>query len=161
MSDTEKAVDMLNDVLERKMNSPAAYVLEATPYVTEADRPIVAEIEALEQTDRRHAAETAQRILALEGAPRGGSHDPSVADSNYLSVRYLLGQLLARLEANLALFAQYRDRCGILEARDLFAQIVEDDISHRNRLKALRDVLDAQPTATHLPGEHRKGSNER
>jgi len=137
MNHTERAVEMLNEVLRRKMNSPAAYVLEASPYVTETDRPIIEAIEALSATARRHAEEAARRILLLEGIPQGGSYDPSVADSNYLSVRYLLGQLLVRLERDIALFEQLRDLCDVPEARDFLTTVIEDDAAHRERLRAL------------------------
>ena len=151
MEQVERAVEILNEVLRRKLNSPAGYVLDASPHVAEGDEPIVEAIEALRATDRGHAEEAARRILALEGVPYGGSYDASVADSNYLSVRYLLGQLLARLEQEIALFEQYRDRCEVLEVKDFLADVVEDDIAHRNRLKALKEQVEAQSpkTTTH------------
>jgi bacterioferritin (cytochrome b1) len=151
MEAVDRAIEMLNEVLQRKLNSPATYMLEASPYVAEGDTAIVEAIEALRAADRQHAEEAARRILALEGAPYGGSYDASVADSNYLSVRYLLGQLLARLEADIALFEQYRDRCDVLEAKDFLTLVVEDDVAHRDRLKALTAKLEAESpdAATH------------
>jgi len=153
MEALEQAIEMLNEVLKRKLNSPAAYVLEASPYVTDEDQMIIAEIEAMRKSDHRHAREAARRILALEGVPQSGSYDPSVADSNYLSVRYLVGQLLARIEQEIALVEQYRDRCEVLEAKDFFAMVVEDDKVHRDRLKEILDRLRAErsQTPTHLP----------
>lgn len=153
MDQVEEAIEMLNEVLQRKMHSPATYVLEASPYTTETDRPIIEAIEALNVTARRHAGETARRILALEGVPYGGSYDASVADSNYLSVRYLLSQLLARLEQDIALFEQYRTHCEVPEVKEFLRSVIEDDVVHRDRFKALRQKLqDERPaTETHLP----------
>lgn len=155
VSDIESAIAILNDVLARKLNSPASYVLEASPYVTDADRPILEAITALDEIAQGHAKEAAQIILALEGAPRGGSYDPTVADSNYLSVRYLLGQLLARLEQEIRLFDQYRARCELLEAKDFLTKVVEDDTAQRDRLKALKERLAAEEPSvdTHRPYE--------
>ena len=141
MGKVERAIQMLNEVLRRTMNSPAGYVLESSPYSTDADRPIMEAIEALSATARRQAAEAARRILLLEGVPHGGSYDPEVADSNYLSVRYLVGKLLVRLEADIALFEQYRDECEVLEAKDFLNAVIEDDVAHRNQLKAVRDQV--------------------
>ena len=139
MDKVERAVQMLNEVLRRTMNSPAGYVLESSPYFTDADRPIMEAIEALSATARRQAAEAARRILLLEGVPHGGSYDPEVADSNYLSVRYLAGKLLARLEGDIALFEQYREVCEVLEAKDFLTTVIEDDIGHRDQLRRLHD----------------------
>jgi len=144
MDKIERATEMLNDVLRRKINSPAAYVLEASPYATENDRPVVEAIEALHATAWRHAEEAARQILVLEGVPYSGSYDPVVAESNYLSVRYLLGRLLARLTEDICLFEQYRDRCGVPEARQLLARIVGEDKAHRDRLQALREQLETE-----------------
>jgi len=153
MMTEERAIELMNDVLQRKMNSPASYVLQASPYVTEDDRPVLAEIEALAATTRRHAEEAARRILALEGVPFGGSYDPKVADANYLSVRYLLKQLIAWLGQDIALETRYRDACDVLEARDYFATVVEDDLAHRARLQAAKADLEARrpDRGTHLP----------
>jgi len=141
MDKTERALEMLNEVLRRKMNSPATYILESSPYVREADRPVVEAIEAVSATARRHAEEAARRILLLEGVPHSGSYDPSVADSNYLSVCYLLGQLIVRLEKDIALFKEYQDQCEVLEAKDVLAMVIEDDTAHCHKLTALRDQM--------------------
>ena len=153
MDASDRAIEMLNQVLQRKMHSPAAYILEASPHATKDDQPIVEAIEALNATARRQAEETARRILALEGVPYGGSYDASVADSNYLSVRYLLGQLLARLEQDIALFEQYRARCEVREIKDFLGSVIEQDRAHRGRLEQLRHQLQAERPAaeTHLP----------
>lgn len=152
-SEVEKAIDLLNDVLLRKLNSMATYVLEASPHVEESERPLMEEIEAIAETERRHAEEAARRILELEGVPQGGCFDPSVADCNYLSLGYVAQQLLARLEQNIALFEQYRDRCDVLEAKDFFAMVLEEDLAHRDRLRELLGRLEAgRPgVETHLP----------
>jgi bacterioferritin (cytochrome b1) len=153
MDRIEKAIGMLNEVLKRKMNSAAGYVLESSPYATDADGPAIEAIEALSATARRHAEEAARRILLLEGVPHGGSYDPSIADSNYLSARYLLRPLLARLEQDIALFEEYRERCQVLEARDFLTMVIEDDKIHRDQLRALREQFQAKRsiTATHEP----------
>jgi len=132
----ERTVEMLNRLLQRKMNSLAAYLAEASPYVAEGDEPIVEAIKALHETERRHAAEAARLILSLEGVPQIGSFDPDVAESNYLSVRYLLGPLLARLESDIALFQQLHNQCELPAVREFLARAVAEDLAHRDRLKA-------------------------
>jgi bacterioferritin (cytochrome b1) len=144
MNRIERAIEMLNEVLRRKINSPAAYVLEASPYATENDRPVVEAIEALNAAARRHAEEAARQILVLEGVPYSGSFDPAVAESNYLSVRYLLGRLLTRLAEDIALFEQYCDRCEVPEAKEFLARVVEEDKGHCDRLHALREQIESQ-----------------
>lgn len=148
-----RAIEMLNEVLARKLNSAAGYVLESSPYWTEAERPIFDAIEELNATARRQAQEAARRILLLEGVPQGGAYDPAVADSNYLSVRYLLGQLLARLEQDIAVFEGYRERCEVLEAKDFLTMVIGDDRAHRDQLRALHDRIKAERTGavTHVP----------
>jgi len=153
MDKMEQAIEMLNEVLARKMNCAAGYVLESSPYFTDADRRIVEAIASLNATARRHAKDAARRIMLLEGVPRGGSYDPRVADSNYLSVRYLLGQLLARLEQDVALFEEYRNHCEVLEARDFLATVIGDDVSQRDSLRTLLEQLEVERSisATHQP----------
>jgi len=137
MTPMERAVEMLNGVLQRKMNSLATYLAEASPYVAKTDRPILEAIQELNASERLHAEEAARLILLFEGVPQSGIYDPSVVESNYLSVRYLLGPLLARLEDDIALFEEYRDQCDLPEVKELLAQVIEDDSAHRERLRNL------------------------
>lgn len=156
MDSVERAIEMLNELLKRKMHSPAAYILEASPYATEADSEILREVGALQELANRHANEAARRVMALEGVPNAGSYESQIADSNYLSVRFLLRRLVDRLDEDLKLFEKYRDECEVSEAKDLFAQVVKDDQGPRHRL---REMLEAVEEERRSAGTHFHGND--
>ncbi len=139
----EKTVEILNDVMQRKVHSLAAYLAEASPYVPPQDRPIQEAIEAAAAAGRRQAAEAARLILKLEGVPQSGGFSPGVVESNYLCIRYLLPRVLQAVEQDLAVLEQYHAQCTDGEVKDFLARVIAEDRALRDRL----DALHAQPPA--------------
>jgi len=143
MNDIEHAVEMLNELLRRKINSLASYVLDASPYVAAEDRPIMEAVGALSARARRHAQEAARLVLSLEGVPGRETPEPSIVECNYLSLRYLLGLLLERLDEDIAVWRRFRDQCQVARAREFLEKVVRDDVADREWLERLRQRLRA------------------
>ena len=135
----EYAVSLLNGLLSHKTDSLFKYVLEASPYVTEADAEILQTVERIARTHDDQERMLTQIIQDLDAVPVPVGHDIGIADLNYLSLRFLLRYLIDYQEHCIA-----EAQAGLvyLSVSPAAAQTVERIIeTDRRDLEKLRSFL--------------------
>jgi len=84
----------LNEILRRRFNSLAGYVLYSEPYVTDGDREAVETLKTIAAEEEGFSVELGKLIEGQGGIPEVGTYDEVVADLSYLSMPYLLRQVV-------------------------------------------------------------------
>ncbi|OPZ10395.1 MAG: hypothetical protein BWZ10_02390 [candidate division BRC1 bacterium ADurb.BinA364] len=96
MTSETDILDTLNEAMRAKFHTFARYILEANPYATPADLPLVEALELIAREDGREAQDAVRVIEALDGIAVPGLPDPLVADIAYLRARRLAELCLER-----------------------------------------------------------------
>lgn len=122
-----KAIDALNEAFADRYHSLARYVLDSEPYVSDEDKPIVAQMQKIADFDAAEARRLADVIDQLGGIPQVAPLAQPITELNYTSIAFLrqflrdaLGQQIARYEARLA------EINGTPAARDALQQLCRD-----------------------------------
>lgn len=121
----DQSLEALNRAFSWKYHSLAAYILEAQPYTRPDQLTLVQAVQSVAEEDLRQANELASAIDKLEGIPDPRAFSPKVGEYNYLSIQYLLNELIKELEKQAAQFE--RDGRGDLKpvARDRLRKLSE------------------------------------
>lgn len=90
-------LDALNRAFTHRYHSVARYILDAHPYVREADAATLDIVRRLAAWDHRQAERLADLIEAHEAIPQVTPYEPDVPELNYLALEYLGGILAAKL----------------------------------------------------------------
>ena len=98
-----------NRLLNARLNSLAAYILAAEPYIEPTDEGLLAAVTKIAQDDKYWAHEMLQLMDSLQLQPRVGTHDAELAELNYLSLRYLSNQLALKLDAEIQTLKEAAD----------------------------------------------------
>ena len=148
----ERAFQALNRLLSHKTDSLFAFVLEASPYVTEADAERLQCVQRLAQEHQEQAQALTRLILEMDGVPNPLGHDIGVADMNYLSLRFLTGPLIEYQEhvlseerEALGPLAHLAPRAAFPAARRLVEEIIEADEHGLEKLKSLQGPHPSPP----------------
>jgi hypothetical protein len=133
------AINLLNALLSHKTDSLFKYVLEASPYITDADAELLQVIERVSLTHEAQGRLLTRVVQDLDAVPLPVGHDIGIADINYLTLRYLLRYLIDyqehcidESEADLAYL------CVSPAAAQAVEHIIETD---RRDLEKLRSFL--------------------
>ena len=94
-------IDALNETLRVKFHSLARYALDAQPYSTPEQAPLLETLRQVADSDEAQARETARRIEAMQGIPVTGSPDPIVTEIAYLDIRRLVEICLEKKRAEI------------------------------------------------------------
>ncbi len=86
-------IDALNGLLEGELNSVFRFMDEGSPYLSRATVEVKRPLEAMIQTNGRHAGELANLIEALGGYPLPRSIRPEEQYLAFLSLKFLLPKL--------------------------------------------------------------------
>ena len=86
-------IDALNGLLETELNSVFRFMDEGSPYLSRATVEVKRPLEAMVQTNHRHAAELANVIESLGGYPVPRSIRPEEQYLAFLSLKFLLPKL--------------------------------------------------------------------
>ncbi|HEV2296730.1 MAG TPA: hypothetical protein VGR35_23010 [Tepidisphaeraceae bacterium] len=86
-------IDVLNGLLESELNSVFRFMDEGSPYLSRATVEVKRPLEAMIQTNDRHAAELADLIESLGGYPMPRSIRPEEQYLAFLSLKFLLPKL--------------------------------------------------------------------
>jgi len=137
MSD-EDVIGLLNDLLELESRSLVTRLGEARPFVGWAgaeDGPVLQQI--IEQ-EADHQRRLVAAIEALDGVPRPARNDTLSAGLHYLSVQYLLPQIV---EEKQRLIAAYRQSADKTPADGPAAAVVADILArHQAHLERLQQM---------------------
>lgn len=86
-------IDALNGLLEAELNSVFRFMEEGSPYLSRATVEVKRPLEAMVQTNQRHAAELSDLIESLGGYPVPRSLRPEEQYLAFLSLKFLLPKL--------------------------------------------------------------------
>lgn len=109
MSD-ENVIGLLNDLLELESRSLVMRLGEARPFMgwtTAEDLPVLQQMVAQTADHQRRLIEV---IEAMDGVPRPARSDTLSAGLHYLSVQYLLPQIVAEKQRLIAAYRQAADK---------------------------------------------------
>jgi hypothetical protein len=90
-------LDALNRAFTFRYHSLARYLLDAGPYVGEADAPTLDIVRRLADWDHRQAERLADLIEGHEEIPQVTPYEHDIPELNYLALAYLRGILAAKL----------------------------------------------------------------
>ena len=90
-------LDALNRAFTHRYHSLARYILDAKPYVSEADAATLAIVRRLADWDGRQAERLADFLEEHEAIPQVTPYEHDIAELNYLALEYLRGILAAKL----------------------------------------------------------------
>jgi bacterioferritin (cytochrome b1) len=86
-------IDALNGLLESELNSVFRFMEEGSPYLSRATVEVKRPLEAMVETNDRHARELAELIESLGGYPLPRSIRPEEQYLAFLSLKFLLPKL--------------------------------------------------------------------
>ncbi|MCX7045794.1 MAG: hypothetical protein NTX50_09975 [Candidatus Sumerlaeota bacterium] len=134
----ERVIVILNRLLSHKTDSLFRFVLDLSPYVAPGDE---ARQQCVQDIAREHAAQAealTRLILEMDGVPSPLGHDIGLADMNYLSLRYLVGELIRYQEHVLGESREELRTFGVFPtAASLMRDIIAQDQSSLELLKSL------------------------
>ena len=135
------AVHSLNVLYTHKHNSLARYILDAEPYVTPREEPLLGVVAEIAREDEEQSIETVRMIESLGGVPQIVELDEDVASLNYLSLSYLVGVLRERLLQQREQYAAMAtDPTMPEQVAELMATVAD---SHREHVERIDGVLEA------------------
>ena len=129
-------IDHLQIILTRKTFSFAHYITISSPYVAPDKASLwdLAVSQAAE--DREEALCLGRLIMSLGGVPQPGIFDELAADTNYLSITYLMEELLRRRKDEVAQSEKSLPLCdGYPTARECLLQILETEKAQVEQIK--------------------------
>ncbi len=86
-------IDALNGLLEAELNSVFRFMDEGSPYLSRATIEVKRPLEAMVETNNRHASELSDLIESLGGYPVPRSLRPEEQYLAFLSLKFLLPKL--------------------------------------------------------------------
>jgi bacterioferritin (cytochrome b1) len=86
-------IDALNGLLEAELGSVFRFMAEGSPYLSRATVEVKRPLEAMVETNNRHAAELSDLIESLGGYPLPRSLRPEEQYLAFLSLKFLLPKL--------------------------------------------------------------------
>lgn len=86
-------IDALNGLLEAELNSVFRFMDEGSPYLSRATVEVKRPLEAMVETNNRHASELSDLIESLGGYPLPRSLRPEEQYLAFLSLKFLLPKL--------------------------------------------------------------------
>ncbi len=139
-------IDALNGLLEAELNSVFRFMDEGSPYLSRATVEVKRPLEAMVQTNHRHAGELANLIESLGGYPVPRSIRPEEQYLAFLSLKFLLPKLANEKQFTIK---RYENAMGAIgNGRPEVTGVLNDHIAtHRRDLEILnRAAIDAART---------------
>lgn len=99
-----RTIAELNHFQMKLFFSPAGYMQDSHPYMTDRDKKTMALVGELVQAERQQYGAVVHLIEKLDGTPITGSPDPFLAELNYLSFPFLLDLLIQETAKEIADF---------------------------------------------------------
>ena len=136
-------IDALNGLLEAELNSVFRFMDEGSPYLSRATVEVKRPLEAMVQTNHRHAVELADLIESLGGYPVPRSIRPEEQYLAFLSLKFLLPKLAKEKQFTIERYENALRAIG--NGRPEVTAVLRDHMAtHRRDLDVLnRAALDA------------------
>ena len=128
MHTPHQLIDHLQIILTRKTFSFAHYITISSPYVA-PDKATLWDLAVSQAGEDHEAALSLGRlIISLGGVPQPGIFDELAADTNYLSIPYMMKELLQRRLDEMVQTEKSLPLCdGYPTARECLLQILETE----------------------------------
>jgi bacterioferritin (cytochrome b1) len=137
-TDASRDIRLLNRLLAMQYHSFPMYLRDADPWRRAGDErgaTVVADIAADHQAMARQIAD---RILELGGALSPGEFPMEYTDTHFLSLDFLIGELIRYTRDDLAVIEQLAAAVGDRRGRELAEETLGAERAH---LEALEDVV--------------------
>ena len=154
----EAIIDTLNGLLEAEVNSVFCFVMNGSPYLSQATAELRHLMEEMSQVCMRHRKELAEMIESLGGAPRVRNHVPDEEQYlSYLSLKFLLPKLVVEKDL---LLTRFENSCATIDTNypQVIALLERIEKEQRHYLELLKEKAAEVTHGKFEPPVHAKPS---
>lgn len=137
----EQTVELLNQLLVIEYRSLPMYLMDATPWTHPGDEKATESLRSIVATQRSLAHRLAAAITARSGTVATGEYPMSFTDLNFLSLDYLLKELVRYNKLQVAAIEVIACKLVEADARELALEVLGAEKAHLEILQELSGEL--------------------
>ncbi|HEX3654627.1 MAG TPA: hypothetical protein VHV55_02405 [Pirellulales bacterium] len=132
---SETTIDLLNRLLVIEYRSLSMYLLDATPWTHPGDEKATAALRSIVHTQRSLAQRLATAIMERGGTVETGEYPMDFAELNFLSLDFLLKELLRHGKQRIAQVELIANRMLDSEGHELALEVLGAEKAHVEMLQ--------------------------